>query len=176
MEAFPQHGKHNFTEPSPLSRRHIPEASTVHQTKAVGHLDVNHSLRFLQYQTRWCCGRLDWSPRRKRSRCDRMKGWLALHMGSGLHPHLGMMSWCVRLHLQPHSLILQDRKQAKILDCHFVGSWFLFYLSIKKWISQQNPAVPHELHEVAFVSFIWKIKDPVLVKAVEQRKRRQFNS
>lgn len=35
MEAFPQHGKHNLTEPSALSRTHIPEASTVHQTKAV---------------------------------------------------------------------------------------------------------------------------------------------
>lgn len=51
IEAFPQHGKHNLTEPSALSRTHIPEASTVHQTKAVGHVDVNHSLRFLQYQT-----------------------------------------------------------------------------------------------------------------------------
>lgn len=64
MEAFPQLGKHNLTEPSALSRTHIPEASTVHQTKAVEHQDVSHSLRFSQYQTHWCCGRLAWSPRR----------------------------------------------------------------------------------------------------------------
>lgn len=127
MEAFPQHGKHNLTEPSALSRTHIPEASTVHQTKAVGHLDVNHSLRFLQYQTHWCCGRLDWSSRRKSSRCDRMKGWLALHRGSGLHPHLGMMGCCMSLCLRPHRLFLQNRELAKILDCCFVGIWFFFY-------------------------------------------------
>lgn len=62
MEAFPRHGNHNLTEPCALSRTHIPEASTVHQTKAVGHLDVNHSLRFFNIKLTDAEGGLTGAP------------------------------------------------------------------------------------------------------------------
>lgn len=51
----PLHGKHNGTDPSAVFRRQIQEASILHQTKSVGYLVVNHNLRFLWYQTHWCC-------------------------------------------------------------------------------------------------------------------------
>lgn len=135
--------KHSVTDPSAVPGSNIQKALTSHKkNKQWGNWVLitvwdSHDIKLTDAVVpRKAWGRFD--AKCRRNWCYRMRSWRAPCMGSVLHPHLGKADLRVRLHPRQHSLWLQDRKQTKLLDCRFVGKWFLFCFLVLKQILQWN--------------------------------------